>query len=249
MHAGRPFVRPSQLELLDRRTGAITRPLRHPDLALAAPAWSPDSGRLLVCDARNASYRVVSVAVATSRVRPLATGACYPGYVAGRPVYRLLDQTVVAGGRPVADIGTLTRELGRAVDQIPGLAARGGTLAVPVTTNTAPGQEPPETTVLLLDGAGRTVGVWPTGAVGQDVRLLGSGLVAERADDRLLVLDRDGATLERIAGEPILAAAASPDGRWLALATPTRIVVAGARDGRARFSLPVRTGWIAWTAR
>jgi hypothetical protein len=247
MHVGRPFAAPAQLELLDLRTGKITRPLHRPDFAVAPPAWSADSRQLAVCDARNPGEKLVSLDVASGRVRVIQDDACFPAYAGGRLGYRLVNGDVRLGGRRVADAGSLTRLLGFAVDQIPGIVGLGDTLAVPGTRVTVPGGPAPLTTVVLYDPAGEVREVWPTGVIAQEISLLDNGrIVAARADERLVVRTLSGRRISEAGDLPILAAAASPDGRTLALATAARLIFADATSGAARFSLPFATSWVAW---
>ncbi|MFI5048649.1 MAG: TolB family protein [Gaiellales bacterium] len=248
MHIGRPFVPPLPLELLDMRTGRITRPLHRPDFAVAPPAWSADSRTLAVCDARNPGERLVRVDVVSGRVSPVRRDACFPAYAAGKLAYREVGGEVDLDGRTLADAGTLTRLLGFAVDQIPGITGQDSTLAVPTTRVTVPGAAPPLTTVVLYDGAdGKVSQVWQSGVIAQEVNLLDGGrIVAARADDRLVIRTLSGRRLSSAGDQPIVAATASPDGRTLALATPARLILADAETGAARFSLPIATTWVAW---
>jgi hypothetical protein len=249
MHVGRPFVPPAALELLDLRTGRITQPLHRPDFAVAPPAWSADSRQLAVCDARNAGERLLRLEVAGGRVHVVRADACFPAYAGGRLGYRLVNGEVLLGGRRLADAGTLTRLLGFAVDQIPGMVGQGDALAVPATRVTVPGAEPPLTTVVVYDSTGRVREVWPSDVIAQEVSVLGGGeILTARAGGRLVVRTRAGRRLTEAGYLPIVAAAASPDGRTLALATPARLVFADAASGATRFSLPVATTWVAWSA-
>jgi len=113
---------------------------------------------------------------------------------------------------------------------------------------TVPGGAPPLTTVVLYDGGDRQVSqVWQSGVIAQEVSLLDGGrIVAARADDRLVIRTLSGRRLSSAGDLPIVAAAASPDGRTLALATPARLILADATTGAARFSLPIATTWVAW---
>lgn len=248
MHIGRPFVPPVPLELLDLRSGHITRPLHRPDFAVAPPAWSPDSRTLAVCDARNSGERLLALNVQSGRVRLVRRDACFPAYAAGRLAYRELGGDVDLDGRVLTGAGTLTRLLGFAVDQIPGITGQGQILAVPTTRVTVPGAEPPLTTVVLYDGSDRRVTqVWPSGVIAQEVSLLDDGrIVTARADDRLVVRTLSGRRLSLAGDLPIVAAAASPDGDTLALATPGRLILADSTTGQARYSLPIATTWVAW---
>lgn len=247
MHVGRPFVAPAQLEVLDLHTSRITRPLHRPDFAVAPPAWSADSRQLAVCDARNPGEQLVRLDVATGRVRVVRADACFPAYAGGRLGYRLVNGDVRLGGRRIADPGSLTRLLGFAVDQIPGIVGQGTTLAVPGTRVTVPGGEAPLTTVVLYDPSGEVREVWPTGVIAQEIGLLDGGrIVTARADGRLAVRTLSGRRITEAGDLPIIAAAASPDGRTLALATAGRLVFADATTGAARFSLPFATSWVAW---
>ena len=248
MHIGRPFVPPLPLEVLDLRTGRITRPLHRPDYAVAPPAWSADSRTLAVCDARNPGERLVQVDVASGRVSPVRSDACFPAYAAGRLAYREIGGAVDLDGRVLTGAGTLTRLLGFAVDQIPGITGQGQILAVPTTRVTVPGAEPPLTTVVLYDGSDRRVTqVWPSGVIAQEVSVLDDGrIVTARADDRLVVRTLSGRRLSLAGDLPIVAAAASPGGDTLALATPGRLILADSTTGQARYSLPIATTWVAW---
>ncbi len=249
MHVGRPFQQPAALELLDLRTGVVSEPFHRPDLAIAPPAWSPDSGTLVVCDGNGVGSRLLSLRLSTGRVRLVRRGACYPGYVGGRFAYRDEEaEAAVVGGRPVADTGSLGRLLHTGVDQLPGLAAQGGTLAVPATTIRPPAGRPPDTVIVFFDSRGRKIGRWNTGVAANQIGLVGEGRFAEIVRDRRLTLRRvRGGPRFADAQGPVIAAAAAPDGRTLALAGASTVVFAPV-DGRGRrFSLPIATVWLQWT--
>jgi hypothetical protein len=246
MHVGRPFTPPERLQLLDLRTGRVRTPFPHPDLAVAPPAWSADSRRLLVCDARSAGGNLLSLDVASGDITRLRHQACYPGFAGGRLVYRdARRDAVVVGGRRVADAARLGRLLHQGVDMVPGVAAQGRTIAVPATTIETPDGPAPHTILVFLDPSGRQRGMWDTGTQAADIGLAGGGRFALAANTgETVVLDRRSG---RRFQEAIQAAAAAPDGRTLALATPLAILFTDVDSGRDRFAVRVQATWLAWT--
>ena len=249
MHPGAPFIPPADMELLDVSTGRITTPLHRADLALAPPAWSPDSRALAVCDGLHGPPSIRVYHLPTGRITTPARDACFPAYVGPRLAYRDLNSVTHLGERLVADSGTLTELLHRGVYQEPAPVGAGGVLAVSATTVTPAGGPPPITTVVLMDGAGRVVSRWDTGVIADTVSLLAGGRVIEASRPAGVILE-DADTREVVtsaAGRPIVSAATAPgDPRMLALADRRRIVFE-AMSGQARWALPVRTDWIEWT--
>ncbi|MDX6534015.1 MAG: hypothetical protein QOF68_1759, partial [Gaiellales bacterium] len=249
MHAGAPFRPPAEIEVLDLATGRRYRPFGRADLAVAPPAWSPDGHRLVACDGRTVASRLVAVAPRGGTVRAVRRDACFPGFARGRLAYRdMASRAVVLGRTAIADAGTLTGELGAAVDQLPGLAAQGGVVAVPATTLGRPGGPAPDTVLFLYDAEGRPIGRWDTGVTAREVWLLGGGRFAAVADTRRSVVVRDlrtGRLLRPPSGRAV-AVAASPDLATLALAGPHRVWFVRVADGATIGSLPVAAGWLGW---
>lgn len=249
MHPGAPFVPPADMELFDLASGGITTPFRRADLALAPPAWSPDSRALAVCDGLHGPPSIRVYHLPTGRITTPARDACFPAYVGPRLAYRDLNSVTHLGDQLVADSGTLTELLHRGVYQEPAPVGAGGVLAVSATTVTPAGGPPPITTVVLLDGAGRVVSRWDTGVIADTVSLLAGGRVIAAARPAGVILE-DAGTREVVtsaAGRPIASAATAPgDPRMLALADGRRIVFE-TMSGQARWALPVRTEWIEWT--
>jgi hypothetical protein len=248
MQRGRPFVAPEDMELLDVATGRITDPFDRPDLAIAPPAWSPDSHTLVVCDGSRGPPALRAYHVETGRVTTPEPFACNPGYVGTRLLYRDLNAETRIGTHDVADAGTLTRVLHRSIYQTPAPAAGGGVIAVPATTVTPAGGAPPITIVVLFDSAGRAVGAWDTGVVADSVSILGGGrMIAIARPDGVVLDDREtGAVTAAVAGRPIVSASVSPRGDELALADGRRVVFTSLA-GRPAFALPIATRWIEWT--
>ncbi len=249
MHVGSPFTKPSDLELLDLGTGTITRPFHRPDLGVSAPAWSPDSRTLVACDANHVSSVLLSLDVPTGTVRTLRHSACYPGYAGTRLAYQsTLGGSVILGGKKLADAGTLGRLLHAGVDQIPGPAALGDTVAVPATTVPSSPTVAPHTVILFYDSAGRLHGRWDTGIAADTVGLLDDGRFAYYTrPNQTVVYQRKTGDVFIDAEGSILAAAASPDGRTLALSNPEAIIFTDVASSRQRFELPVVARWLAWT--
>jgi len=249
MHPGAPFIPPADMELLDLATGQITTPFHRADLALAPPAWSPDSHALAVCDGLHGPPSIRVYHLPTGEITTPARDACFPGYVGPRLAFRDLNSVTHLGDRLIADSGTLTELLRRGVYQEPAPVGAGGVLAVSATTVTPAGGPPPITTVVLLDGAGRLVSRWDTGVIADTVSLLAGGRVIAAARPAGVILENAGTreVVTSAAGRPIVSAATAPgDPRMLALADGRRIVFE-AMSGRARWALPVRTRWIEWT--
>jgi hypothetical protein len=249
MHPGSPFTAPRDLELLQLATGRITKPFHLPDLALAPPAWSPDSRALAVCDGSHGPPAIRVYHVATGRVTTPARDACFPAYVGRRLAYRDLNSITYLGGRRFADSGTMTRLLRRGVYQEPAPVAAGGVLAVSATTVTPAGGPPPITTVVLFDTAGRVLRRWDTGVIADTVSLLADGHVVVASRRAGLVLDDvdTGEVLTTAAGRPIVSAATAPGNpRLLALSDGRRIVFS-TMSGQARWALPIRTAFLQWT--
>ncbi|MDX6552681.1 MAG: hypothetical protein QOH74_1169 [Gaiellales bacterium] len=250
MHVGAPFRAPADIEVLDIGTGRRSRPFRQPDLAVAPPAWSPDGRRLVACDGRAMASRLVSVAPGGGTVRTIRSDACFPGFAGGRLAYRdMARRAAVIARTPIADAGSLTGELGVAVDQLPGMAAEGSVVAVPATTIGRPGGPAPDTVLFLYDAGGQPLGRWDTGVTAREVWLTGGGRFAAVADTHRSVLVRDLRTgrLLRPPSGPAFAAAASPDLATVALAGPTRLWFLRVADGTTIGSLPAAAGWLGWT--
>ena len=248
MHSGSANAAPHPVELLNVRTGAITAPFRRPDLALAPPAWSPDSSTLVVCDGIRGPPALRAYHLATGIVTTPSGHGCDPGYVGAGLAFRALDLATRVGPRRIANARTLTVLLHRDVEQTPAPTTAGGLLAIPATTITPAGGAPPVTTVVLFNAAGGVVGTWDTGGLAQSIQLLGGGrVIAASGRDGVVLEDRrTGGVVTSVAGRPIVAVAASPRGDMLALSDGRRIVITDMR-GRPRFALPIRTGWIQWT--
>jgi hypothetical protein len=249
MHVGRPFTPPRDLELLDLATGRITTPFDRPDIALAPPAWSPDSRALAVCDGSAGPPSVRVYHLASGRVTTPARAACFPAYVGGRLAFRDLNSITYLGGRLIADSGTLTRLLHRGVYQEPAPVGAGGLLAISATTVTPAGGPPPITTVVLFDGKGEVHRRWDTGVIADTVSLLADGhVIAASRRAGMLLDDLDtGEVLANAAGRPILTAATAPGNPHLVALSDGRRIVFSTMSGQARWALPVHTGWIAWT--
>jgi hypothetical protein len=249
MHIGEPFSKPADLELLDLRTGKITTPFHRPDLGVSAPAWSPDSKTLVECDANHVASRLLSLDVATGTVRTLRTSACYPGFAGTRLAYQsTLGGSVILGGKKLADAGTLGKLLHAGVDQIPGPAALGNTVAVPATTVPTSPTVAPHTVILFYDSAGHLDGRWDTGIAADTIGLFNDGKFAYYTrPSQTVVYQRKTGEVFLDAQGTILAAAASPDDKTLALSNPAAIVFTDVASGRQRFELPVVARWLAWT--
>jgi hypothetical protein len=250
MHVGAPFQQPAAVEVLDVATGRRYAPFSRPDLAVSPPAWSIDGRRLVACDGRALDSRIVSVHARGGPVTTLRRDACFPGFAGGRLVYRdMARRAAVVAGSAVADAGTLTGDLGAAVDQLPGLAAEGGIVAVPATTLGRPGGPAPDTVVLLYDAEGRPVGQWDTGVTAREVWLFGGGRFAAVADTHRSVIVRDlrSGRLFRPPSGTAVAAASSPDDGTVALAGPEELWFVRVADGATIGSLPVTAGWLGWT--
>lgn len=249
MHVGSPYTSPTDLEVLDVATGTITRPFHIPDLGVAAPAWSPDSQTLVACDARHVASRLLALDVAAGTVRTVRRNACYPGYVGSRLAYQsTLGGSVILGRRKLADGGTLGKLLHTGVDQIPGPAALGNTLAVPGTTVPSSPTVAPHTVILFYDAAGRLTGRWDTGVAADTVGLLDNGRYAYYTrPNQTVVYQRQTGDVFLDADGAILSAAVSPDGTTLALSNPEAIIFTDAATSRQRFELPVVARWLAWT--
>lgn len=250
MHVGRPFTPPRDLELLDVATGRITAPFHRPDMALAPPAWRPDSGALAVCDGSRGPPAIRVYDLATGRVTTPARAACYPGYVGRRLAYRDLNSVTYLGGRVIADSGTLTTLLRHGVYQEPAPVAAGGLLAIAGTTVTPAGGPPPITTVVLFDARGRPLRRWDTGVIADSVSLLASGrVIAASRRAGMILEDADtGQVLASAAGRPIVAAATAPGDPSLVAVSDGRRIVFSTMSGRARWTLPIRTSFLQWTA-
>jgi hypothetical protein len=249
MHVGRPFTPPRDLELLQLATGRITTPLDRPDVAFSPPAWSPDSQSLAVCDGSNGPPAIRVYHLVTGRVTTPATAACFPSYVGGHLAYRDLNSITYLGGRLVADSGTLTRLLRRGVYQEPAPVGTGDVLAISATTVTPAGGPPPITTVVLFDASGKVTLRWDTGVIADTVSLLAGGhvIAASRRAGTILDDADTGEVLTSAAGGPIVAAATAPgDPRLVALSDGRRIVFS-TMSGQARWALPVRAAFLAWT--
>jgi hypothetical protein len=249
MHVGRPFTPPRDLELLDVATGRITTPLHRPDVALAPPAWSPDSRALAICDGNGGPPAIRVYHLATGRVTTPTRAACFPAYVGRRLAFRDLNSIIYLGGRLLADSGTMTRLLRRGVYQEPAPVGAGGVIAISATTVTPAGGPPPITTVVLFDAAGNVTTRWDTGVIADTVSLLAGGrvIVASRRAGMIVDDAETGEVLTNAAGRPIVAAATAPgDPRLVALSDGRRIVFS-TMSGRARWALPVRTAFLQWT--
>ena len=249
MHPGAPFIPPADMELLQVATGRITTPLHRADLALAPPAWSPDSRALAVCDGLHGPPSIRVYHLATGRVTTPARNACFPAYVGPRLAFRDLNSVTHLGDRLMADSGTLTELLHRGVYQEPAPVGAGGVLAVSATTVTPAGGPPPITTVVLLDGSGRVVSRWDTGVIADTVSLLADGhvIVASRPAGAIVENTDTREVVTSAAGRPIVSVATAPgDPRMLALADGRRIVFE-TMSGQARWALPVRTAFLQWT--
>jgi hypothetical protein len=249
MHVGRPFTPPRDLELLDVATGRITTPLDRPDIALAPPAWSPDSRSLAVCDGSTGPPAIRVYHLTTGRVTTPSRAACFPAYVGRRLAFRDLNSITYLGGRLIADSGTLTRLLHRGVYQEPAPVGAGGVLAISATTVTPAGGPPPITTVLLFDRAGKVRKRWDTGVIADTVSLLADGhvIAADRPAGVLLDDVDTGEVLASAAGRPIVAAATAPDNPRLVALSDGRRIVFSTMSGEARWALPVRTAFLGWT--
>jgi hypothetical protein len=249
MHVGRPFTPPRDLELLDLATGRITAPLHRPDVALAPPAWRPDSGALAVCDGSRGPPAIRVYHLATGRVTTPARAACFPGYVGRRIVYRDLNSVTYLGGRLIADSGTMTRLLRRGVYQEPAPVAAGGLLAIAGTTVTPAGGSPPITTVVLFDAHGTPLRRWDTGVIADTVSLLAGGhVIAVSRRAGMILEDADtGEVLASAAGRPIVAAATAPGDPRLVAVSDGRRIVFSTMSGQARWALPIRTSSLQWT--
>jgi hypothetical protein len=249
MHVGAPFQQPAAIEVLDIATGRRYRPFGRPDVAVAPPAWREDGRRLVACDGRAIASRLVAVAPRGGPVRTVRRDACFPGFVDGRLAYRdMAGRAAVIATTPIADAGSLTGELGTAVDQLPGVAAEGAVVAVPATTIGRPGGPIPDTVLFLYDAEGHPLGRWDTGVTARQVWLTGGGLFAAVADTHRSVVVRDLRTgrLLRPPSGTAVAAAASPDAATVALAGPQRVWFVRAADGTTIGSLPVAAGWLGW---
>ena len=249
MHIGAPFTRPADLEVLDLRTGTITTPFHIRDLGVSAPAWSPDSRTLIACDANPVASRLLALDVATGQVRTIRQSACYPGYAGSRLVYQsTLGDSVILGGKKLADAGTLGKLLHAGVDQIPGPAALGDTVAVPATTVPSSLTVAPHTVILFYDSAGHLHGRWDTGIAADTIGLLDHGKFAYYTrPNQTVVYQRQTGDVFINAEGSILAAATSPDGKTLALSNPQAVVFTDVASDRDRFELPVIARWLAWT--
>ncbi len=248
MHSGLAYVPPQAVELLDVATGAITAPFRRPDLALAPPAWSPDSRTLVVCDGSRGPPALRAYHLAGGAVTTPSGEGCDPGYVGAKLAFRALDLVTRIGPHRIANAHTLAALLHRDVEQTPAPATVGGVLAVPATTITPAGGAPPVTTVVLFDTAGHVIGTWDTGGPATSVALLDRGRViaASRREGVILEDRRTGSVVTSVGGRPIVSAAVSPRGDVLALADGHRVVFAS-MNGRPAFALPIATRWIEWT--
>jgi hypothetical protein len=245
MHPGRPFIAPSRLQVLDLDTGRTVMPFRHPDLAVAPPAWSPRSDVLATCDGSRPGgtvreWRAGHTVVVVHR-------ACFPGFVGGRLAYRLVPGggRVAVGWHTVADAGSLGKLLGEGVTQVPGIAAAGDVLAVPATrTTTEPGSA--TTVIVFFDAAGDTTGVWDTGRPAREIGLTGGGRIA-------WCRTASGVIARAVAGGRTLgvslhavSAAASPDGATTVFSTGGALVFVDTAGGGELGRVPVRAGWLAW---
>jgi hypothetical protein len=248
MHSGRPFVAPQAVELLNVATGAITAPFRRPDLALAPPAWSPDSRTLVVCDGSRGPPALRAYHLTTGRLTTPAGQGCDPGYVGPRLAFRALNLVTRVGWHRIANARTLASLLHRDVQQTPAPTSTGAVLAIPATTITPAGGAPPVTTVVLFDAGGHVTGMWDTGGLAQGVALLDGGRViaATRRDGVVLEDRRTASVVTSVQGRPIVADAVSPRGDVLALADGRQVVFAS-MSGRPAFALPIHTRWIEWT--
>jgi hypothetical protein len=249
MHVGRPFTPPRDLELLDLATGRITTPLGRPDVALAPPAWSPDSRALAICDGSDGPPAIRVYHLPTGRVTTRARAACFPAYVGRRLAYRDLNSITYLGGRLVADSGTMSRLLRRGVYQEPAPVGADGVLAISATTVTPAGGPPPITTVVLFDAAGNVTTRWDTGVIADTVSLLAGGrvIVASRPAGMIVDDAGTGEALTSAAGRPIVAAATAPGNPRLVALSDGRRIVFSTLSGRARWALPVRTAFLQWT--
>jgi hypothetical protein len=181
-------------------------------------------------------------------VSTTVSDACFPGYVGNRLAYRDIDGVTHIGGRSVAGAAALAGLLRQRVYQSPGPAAAGGVLAVPATTVTVAGGPAPIMVVVVYDGKGRAIGEWDTGAVADDIELLGGRRVISASREAGLVLDDrfTGEIVTSAAGQPILSAAVAPGASALALSTGRDIVFTD-MAGRAHWSLPISTRGMQWT--
>jgi hypothetical protein len=249
MHVGRPFTPPRDLELLELATGRITTPLDRPDIALAPPAWSPDSQSLAICDGSNGPPSIRVYHLATGRVTTPARAACFPAYVGRRLAYRDLNSITYLGGRLIADSGTMTRLLRRGVYQEPAPAGGGNVLAISGTTVTPAGGPPPITTVVLFDPAGKVIVRWDTGVIADTVSLLADGhVIAASRRAGMILEDADtGEVLTSAAGKPIVAAATAPGNPRLTALSDGRRIVFSTMSGQARWAIPVHTRFLQWT--
>jgi hypothetical protein len=242
MHVGRPFVRPAPIQVLNLATGASNEPFGRPDLAVAPPAWSPGSDILAACDARTPGGRIVEVR--GGRLAAAVARACFPGYVGGKLAYRRGGDVMIGFNR-VADAGTLSRDIGHGVYQVPGIAAEGDVLAIPATRiATEPGSA--TTTIVFMNALGRPTAVWHTGVPVREIGLTGNGRYAwyRGANGVVLRAVSGGPTIG--AGLNALCAVASPDGRTIALTTGRALVFVDAIFGRTLGRLPLNAGWLAW---
>jgi dipeptidyl aminopeptidase/acylaminoacyl peptidase len=245
MHVGRPFAAPERIQVLDVATGRITEPVRRPDFAVAPPAWSDDGARLATCDGSHPGGELVIAGVRDRATPVVVTRACFPGYTAGRLVYRRAggDGAVVAGSRVIADAGTLGDLLGTGVAQVPGIAAARETVAVPATRL----DDTATTAIVFYDPDGRASLVWDTGVPVREVALLAGGRVAAyRASDGIVARLRAGGPELSLDGGAI-AVAASPDGSLVALSDRRSVQILEADSGRVVGTLDVATRWLAWT--
>ena len=249
MHIGAPFTRPADLEVLDLRTGTITTPFHIRDLGVSAPAWSPglpDADRL-----RREPCRLPAAGPGRGD-RPREDDPAQrllPGIRRKPPVYQsTLGDSVILGGKKLADAGTLGKLLHAGVDQIPGPAALGDTVAVPATTVPSSLTVAPHTVILFYDSEGHLHGRWDTGIAADTIGLLDQGRFAYYTrPNQTVVYQRQTGDVFINAEGSILAAAASPDGRTLALSNPA----GGRLHGRRQRPRPLRAAgvarWLAWT--
>jgi hypothetical protein len=249
MHVGRPFTPPRDLELLQLATGRITTPFDRPDVALAPPAWSPDSRALAVCDGSNGPPAIRVYHLASRRVTTPARAACFPAYVGRRLAYRDLNSITYLGDRLIADSGTLTRLLRRGVYQEPAPVGAGTVLAVSGTTVTPAGGPAPITTVVLFGASGKVILRWDSGVIAGTVSLLAGGHVIAASRRAGLILDDadTGEVLTSAAGRPIVAAATAPGNPRLAALSDGHRIVFSTMSGQPRWALPVRTAFLQWT--
>ena len=232
------------------------RLLRRLGQADGEPAWAHDGSRVAWCDAAGFT-RVIEVAGAAP---PEQLPGCAPRFGADGSVLTRLDSLfgapgLLRDGRVLLDAADLRRAAG-GTDRIEllGFDERAdGLLAVAVAVFT-PGRpsvalgfwrggRPEHVVELPL----RVVpGVGPLGdrlQFGPDGNVLAAGFPG--GSFTFVLVDvrsgRQAHPAPRVRGF-----AWSPDGRWLAIATPDEILVVAAATGETAYSLPVQAAAIAW---